>query len=167
MGSAPLFGCTEARHREEPVASATAVEASCKSQIADDRHQATPEQLRHIAEGKAHYRRAEYGQAEQNFRKAVEEADFGQRISSRMALLEGLYGLAASYDQLRRFDLADPIYEHIKVEYGDSATYYNNHGYSLQLRGDKGGAQAAFQKAAALAPGCGITRNNIAALSGN
>ena len=157
----------EARHLEETTAAAATVEASCRSQIADDRSQATPEQLRHIAEGKAHYRRAEYGQAEENFRKAVEEADFGKRIGSRVALLEGYYGLAASYDQLRRFDLADPVYEHIESEYGESATYYNNRGYSLQLRGDKAGAQAAYEKAAALAPGCGITRNNIAALSSN
>src|SRR5688572_7692347 len=51
--------------------------------------------------GKVHFRNGDWGLAEENFRKAVE-------LAPRDA--EAWVGLAASYDRLRRFDLADRAY---------------------------------------------------------
>src|SRR5262249_18841631 len=48
--------------------------------------------------GKVYFREGNYGLAEEKFRKAVE-------VTPKDA--EAWLGLAASYDQLRRFDLAD------------------------------------------------------------
>ncbi|TMJ35509.1 MAG: tetratricopeptide repeat protein, partial [Alphaproteobacteria bacterium] len=55
----------------------------------------------YIRMGKVHFRNGDYGLAEQKFRKAVE-------VTPKDA--EAWLGLAASYDQLRRFDLADNAY---------------------------------------------------------
>src|SRR5437762_3384311 len=52
--------------------------------------------------GKKHYRDNSFGLAEQHFRRAVEQ---GPRN------VEAWIGLAASYDKLKRFDLADRAYE--------------------------------------------------------
>lgn len=133
--------------------------------LMDDRSRADPAQLALISEAKEHYRRGEYGLAENQFRKATEDAAFGANSKSRVAMLEAWYGLAASYDQLRRFDLADPIYAHIRKTYEESVTYYNNYGYSLELRGDDRAARAEYNKAIRLAPDCEISRNNLKSLS--
>lgn len=162
-----LAGCAEMPALNQSV---TAKELSGCNQLSDmpnDRDLADPAQLKLIKEGKEHYRRGQYGLAENSFRKATEDTAFGAAGASRVATLEAWYGLAASYDQLRRFDLADPIYAHIKKTYGESVTYYNNYGYSLELRGDDAAARAEFEKAMRLAPGCQITRNNLDTLNGN
>src|SRR5262245_51333700 len=54
-----------------------------------------------VSLGKRHYKEQNYGLAEKHFRKAVE-------LQPRTA--EAWVGLAASYDRLRRFDLADRAY---------------------------------------------------------
>ena len=51
---------------------------------------------------KKYFRQGSYGLAERHFRKAVE-------LHPRDA--ESWLGLAASYDQLKRFDLADRAYQ--------------------------------------------------------
>ena len=51
--------------------------------------------------GKRHYRAKNYGLAEQHFRRAVEKAPRDG---------EAWLGLAASYDRLKRYDLADRAY---------------------------------------------------------
>ena len=135
--------------------------------MADDRASADPRQLKLISEAKESYRKGEYGVAEAKFRKATEDTAFGMASTSRVATLEAWYGLAASYDQLRRFDLADPVYAHIRSNHGESVTYFNNYGYSLRLRGDTAGARREFEKAMRLAPTCQITRNNLEALGNN
>jgi Flp pilus assembly protein TadD len=132
--------------------------------MADDRASADPRQLKLVSEAKESYRKGQYGVAEAKFRKATEDTAFGLSSTSRVATLEAWYGLAASYDQLRRFDLADPVYAHIKDTYGESVPYLNNYGYSLRLRGDTAGARKEFEKAMRIAPTCQITRNNLAAL---
>ncbi len=57
--------------------------------------------------GKRHYRANNFGLAERYFRRAVEK---GPGDTSRDA--EAWLGLAASYDRLRRFELADRAYAH-------------------------------------------------------
>ena len=71
--------------------------------------------------GKKHYRANNFGLAEKYFRHAVE-------LHPRDA--EAWLGLAASYDRLRRFDLADRAYGHAIRIVGPTAEILNNQGYS-------------------------------------
>ena len=77
--------------------------------------------------GKKHFRAANFGLAERHFRRAVE-------LHPRD--LEAWIGLAASYDRLRRFDLADRAYDQAMKIAGPTAEMLNNKGYSYMLRGD-------------------------------
>ena len=87
--------------------------------------------------GKRHFaRKSNYGLAEQHFRRAVEKSP-GPRERDAEAWL----GLAASYDRLRRYELADRAYrEAIKI-LGPTPEILNNQGYSYILRGDYRRAQ--------------------------
>ena len=81
-----------------------------------------------LAAGKAQFREANYGLAEKHFRKAVE---------LRADNSEAWMGLAASYDQLGRFDFADRAYDQLLRVAGRKPQIVNNMGYSQLLRGDK------------------------------
>jgi Flp pilus assembly protein TadD len=93
--------------------------------------------------GKKQFRAANYGLAEQHFRKAVE-------LHSRDG--EAWLGLAASYDRLRRFDLADRAYEQASKIFGPTVEILNNQGFSYMLRGDYRRAHAKFLAAKARDP---------------
>ncbi len=77
--------------------------------------------------GKKHYRVENYGMAERHFRRAAEQ-------HPRDA--EAWLGLAATYDQLRRFDFADRAYGQAIAIVGPTVEILNNQGYSYMLRGD-------------------------------
>jgi Flp pilus assembly protein TadD len=77
--------------------------------------------------GKVHFRNGDWGLAEENFRQAVE-------LAPRDA--EAWVGLAASYDRLRRFDLADRAYGNAIQLVGHNPVILNNLGYSNLLRGN-------------------------------
>lgn len=81
-----------------------------------------------LYQGKSHFLQANYGLAEQHFRKAVE---------LRADNAEAWMGLAASYDQLRRFDFADRAYEQVLKVAGRRPEIVSNMGYSQYLRGNK------------------------------
>lgn len=81
-----------------------------------------------LAAGKAQFREANYGLAEKHFRKAVE---------LRADNSEAWMGLAASYDQLGRFDFADRAYDQLLQVAGRKPQIINNMGYSQLLRGNK------------------------------
>ena len=98
------------------------------------------------------YRRGDFGLAERHFRAAVEH-------NPRDA--KAWIGLAASYDQLRRFELADRAYGKAIRLSGETAQILNNQGYSLLLRGDLKAAQAKFVSAAQLRPGDATVANNM------
>lgn len=106
---------------------------------------------------KEHYRDRNFGLAEQKFRGIVEK-DAGNA--------EAWLGLAASYDQLRRFDLADRAYAQVAKLAGESAVLHNNRGYSYFLRGERVRARAEFAKAQRLEPSNDYIRNNLAGLAG-
>lgn len=89
------------------------------------------------------YGRGDFGLAERYFREAVEH-------NPRDA--KAWIGLAASYDQLRRFELADRAYGRAIQLSGETAQIMNNIGYSLLLRGDLKAAQAKFARANRLQP---------------
>jgi Flp pilus assembly protein TadD len=59
---------------------------------------------------------------------------------------KGGFGLAASYDRLRRFDLADRAYQEAIRIVGRTPEVLNDQGFSYILRGDYGRAQRTLQK---------------------
>lgn len=105
-----------------------------------------------LSTGKKYYRVANYGMAERSFRRAAE-------LHPRDA--EAWLGLAASYDQLRRFDLADRAYEQAVVIAGPTVEIINNQGYSYLLRGDIKRARAKLAIAQRRAPDNKYVLNNI------
>jgi tetratricopeptide (TPR) repeat protein len=58
----------------------------------------------------------------------------------------------ASYDRLRRFDLADQAYATAIKLTGETVQILNDRGYSYLLRGDLGKARAKFLRAYQLGP---------------
>lgn len=102
--------------------------------------------------GKRQYRAGNFGLAEKHFRRAVE-------MHPRDA--EAWVGLAASYDRLKRFDLADRAYDQATGIIGPTPEILNNRGYSYLLRGDYGRARATLLAARAQDPQNPYIQNNI------
>jgi Flp pilus assembly protein TadD len=102
--------------------------------------------------GKKLYRSANYGLAERHFRRAVE---------SRPKDAEAWVGLAASYDQLRRFELADRAYAQAVGIVGPTPEVLNNQGYSYILRGDYARARVALLQAKAKDPKNPYIQSNL------
>jgi Flp pilus assembly protein TadD len=102
--------------------------------------------------GKKQYRAGNFGLAERYFRRAVE-------THPRDA--EAWVGLAAAYDRLRRFDLADRAYEQATSIIGPTAEVLNNRGYSYMLRGDYPHARTTLLAAAAKDPKNPYIKNNL------
>jgi tetratricopeptide (TPR) repeat protein len=102
--------------------------------------------------GKKYYRSSNYGLAEKHFRRAVE---------SHPRDAEAWLGLAASYDRLRRFDLADRAYGQAVGILGPTVEILNNQGYSYMLRGDYKRAHAALVAAQRKDPGNKFVQNNL------
>ena len=102
--------------------------------------------------GKKYYRAGNYGMAERYFRRAAE-------LHPRDA--EVWLGLAASYDRLRRFDLADRAYAQATLIAGPTVEIINNQAYSYMLRGDTKGARANLLAAQRKAPKNKYVQNNL------
>ncbi len=99
----------------------------------------------------AHFEAGNFGLAEKHFRLSVEE-----KPQDAAAWL----GLAAAYDQLGRFDLADRAYhELIRLE-GRKASILNNQGYSMILRGQMKDARKLIAEARRMAPDNTIIEGN-------
>jgi Tfp pilus assembly protein PilF len=105
--------------------------------------------------GKKHFRTGNFVLAEQHFRRAVE-------LQPRDA--ESWLGLAAAYDRLKRFELADRAYMQATSIAGDTPEIMNNRGYSYLLRGDYGRARRTLEAAQARAPDNPYIKNNLALL---
>lgn len=93
-----------------------------------------------------------FGLAQQYFQDAVEKSPSD---------VTAWIGLAASYDRLGRFDLADQAYGAAAKLEGSTVRLLNNEGYSYMLRGDLKTARAKFQSALRLDPNNQTTLNNI------
>ena len=102
--------------------------------------------------GKMNFRQGNYGLAEHYFQRAVET---GPREA------EAWLGLAASYDRLRRFDLADRAYDQLVRLIGPTPGVLNNRGYSYMLRGDFGRARTVLLEAQAKDPTNPYIKNNL------
>jgi Flp pilus assembly protein TadD len=102
--------------------------------------------------GKKYFRSANFGLAERHFRRAVEQHPRD---------LESWVGLAASYDRLRRWDMADRAYDQAMKIAGPTAELINNKGYSYMLRGDYRRARETLLEAHAQDPGNPYIKNNL------
>ncbi len=101
---------------------------------------------------KNHFGERHYGHAARYFERAVEVAPSNA---------EAWLGLAASYDRVRRFDLADRAYRKAGELVGHRAEYHNNVGYSYLLRGEVLKARDKFLEAARLDPTNPTIANNL------
>jgi Flp pilus assembly protein TadD len=103
--------------------------------------------------GREHFARGHYALAGRYFQTAVEATPQDG---------DAWIGLAASYDQLSRFDLADRAYAQAEKIKGPTPQVLNNRGYSYLLRGDAAQAERMFQRARAQNPGNQTVANNLA-----
>jgi tetratricopeptide (TPR) repeat protein len=102
--------------------------------------------------GKKYFRSNNFGLAERHFRKAVE---------SRPRDGESWMGLAASYDRLHRFDLADRAYAEAIRIVGATPEILNNQGFSYMLRGDYARAHKKLEQAQEKDPGNPYVQANM------
>ncbi|MEO0543314.1 MAG: tetratricopeptide repeat protein [Pseudomonadota bacterium] len=105
-----------------------------------------------VATGAKHYAAGNFGLAEKSFRSAVEATPANSRA---------WLGLAASYDQLGRYELADRAYAHLLKEEGRKASILNNQAYSYILRGEMNKARPLLHEAQALSPDNAIINGNL------
>jgi Flp pilus assembly protein TadD len=107
--------------------------------------------------GLEHFNRGNFGISQRYFKDAVEKAPKD---------VTAWVGLAASYDRLRRFDLADQAYRQAIRLGGETVQLLNNQGYSYMLRGNLNAARRKFQQAYSLDPNP-VTANNLELLNGS
>jgi Flp pilus assembly protein TadD len=106
--------------------------------------------------GLEYFQKGAYGTANRYFRDALEKAPEDA---------EAWIGLAASYDKLRRFDLADQAYGQAIKLTGETVQILNDRGYSYLLRGDLARARVQFQKAYQRDPTNPTVINNLQLLN--
>jgi Flp pilus assembly protein TadD len=145
FGMASIAG-SDAHASAPPEASETTGSVSPKGGQADD----------DIVLGKQEYRANNFDRAAKLFSRATER---NPRSS------EAWLGLAASYDRLRQFELADSAYAQAIVIDGQTAEILNNQGYSYLLRGDLTRARARLTAAKAKEPGNKYVQNNLQLLA--
>jgi tetratricopeptide (TPR) repeat protein len=122
-------------------------------QPADVKYFPSDEPLRLAIEN---FNRGSFGLAERYFQDAVEKAPKD---------VTAWIGLAASYDRLARFDLADRAYRSAIRLGGETTQVLNNQGYSYMLRGDLAKARAKFLAAARRDPDNTTIANNLRLLA--
>lgn len=144
-----LAGCESAAHMDGATGSIAEANASSTELLGED-----PKD--DLSLGKLHYKEQNYGLAEKHFRRAVE---------AQPRTAEAWVGLAASYDRLRRFDLADRAYEQAIAILGPTPEILNNQGFSYMLRGDYKLARKKLAAAQAKDPDNKYIRNNIELLA--
>ena len=102
--------------------------------------------------GKKYFRNNSFGLAQKSFQSAVEKHPNDA---------EAWVGLAASYDRLRRFDLADRAYGQAMRLVGRTPEILNDMGFSFMLRGDYERANKTLQEAQAKEPGNPYIQANL------
>ena len=106
--------------------------------------------------GIEHFNRGNYGIAERYFRDATEKAPKDPTA---------WIGLAASYDRIARFDLADRAYAYAIRLVGETTEILNNQGYSYMLRGNLNAARRKFMQAYEREPNNRTIANNLQLLN--
>jgi len=102
--------------------------------------------------GKKYFRSNNFGLAEKSFRSAVEKNPTDA---------EAWVGLAASYDRLHRFDLADRAYAEAIRRIGATPEILNDQGFSYMLRGDYTRAHKKLEEAQAKDPANPYVQANL------
>ena len=156
LAAVPLAGCeTVSGPLFNP--SALATPAPGEPAVRAEEPKMAPAVAPDLDKARQHFRDRNFGLAEQTFR-AIVEGD------ARNA--DAWLGLAASYDELRRFDLADRAYGQLLKLTGPTPQLLNNRGYSHMLRGNYTAARRDLMEARAKDPGNPHVARNIALLSG-
>jgi tetratricopeptide (TPR) repeat protein len=106
--------------------------------------------------GKRQFREGNYGLAEMHFRRVVEHDNIPAQRKA-----EAWVGLAASYDRLKRFDLADRAYASAINIVGATPEILNNQGFSYMLRGDFPRARVKLNEALERDPTNPYIQNNM------
>ncbi len=106
--------------------------------------------------GKLHFGEGRIGLALKSFREAMRQDPTS---------VPTLNALAASYDRIQRFDLAQFYYDKALTIEPQSAQTLNNIGYSMLLRGDRTEALAYFDKANSIDPRNMVVAANLARLA--
>ena len=135
----------------------TPTQATPENEAPTDAPPATPQLLGadpndELNVAKKYFRQGSYGLAERHFRRAVE-------LHPRDA--EAWIGLAAAYDRLRRFDLADRAYAQATRILGPTSEVLNNQGFSYMLRGNYRRARTTLLAAKAKDPANPYIQNNL------
>jgi tetratricopeptide (TPR) repeat protein len=102
--------------------------------------------------GKKYFRNNSFGLAQRSFQSAVEKHPNDA---------EAWVGLAAAYDRLHRFDLADRAYSQAMRLVGRTPEILNDMGFSFMLRGDYARANKALQEAQAKDPSSPYIQANL------
>jgi Flp pilus assembly protein TadD len=108
--------------------------------------------------GQEYFNRGIFGVAQQYFQAAAEKSPKDPAA---------WIGLAASYDRIGRFDLADPAYRQAIKLQGETTQILNNMGYSYMLRGNLTAAREKFHEALMRDPDNQTIQNNITLLDGS
>jgi len=169
-GTGDVTGAAEAAHAPElvhrsevhdPAPEVTASIALADAPVSEpapppDAQAVVPDPYDDLSLGKRHFRAGNFGLAERYFRRAAEKAPGD---ASRDA--EAWLGLAATYDRLRRFELADRGYAQVLKILGPTPEVLNNLGYSYLLRGDYRRARIKLAAARNLDPTNPYILNNL------
>jgi Flp pilus assembly protein TadD len=148
------IGSCEPPSTAPPVAADVGPATTAKLQDPDDvKYYRSDEPLRM---GIEHFNRGHYGIAERYFRDATEKAPKDPTA---------WVGLAAAYDRVGRFDLADRAYVYAIRLVGETTEILNNQGYSYMLRGDLVNARRKFLKAYEREPTNPTILNNLQLLN--
>jgi Flp pilus assembly protein TadD len=144
-GSGDTTGTVVTQPAEQPASDQPVAELSSPGLVGDDPND-------DVQHGKKYFRHKDFGLAERSFRNAVEQ-------HPRDA--EAWVGLAASYDRLRRFDLADRAYTEAIRIIGATPEILNNEGFSYMLRGDYARARKTLEQAQAKDPANPYVQANL------
>lgn len=111
-----------------------------------------PQAQKPLAEAKLQFSEGHFGLAVDAYAKTVESDPKNP---------EAWLGLAASYDQVGRFDEADKAYAKVQELVGPTPSVLNNIGYSQLLRGNLEKSRQMFVAALRADPGNPYVLNNI------
>lgn len=131
-------------------------QASAQTSASDDATGSITPRDEDVTLGKQQYRANNFDAAAKAFNRAAQKHPRNS---------EAWLGLAASYDRLRQFELADSAYDQATHIDGQTAEILNNQGYSYLLRGDYLRARARLTAAQAKDPANRYVQNNLQLLA--
>jgi len=143
---------TQGSSSEQDPASTGSVQPAARDAVPGAGAKRAGKESEDVSLGKKYFNAGNFTLAERHFRRAVE---------LRPRDLDSWVGLAASYDRLRRFELADRAYDQALKIAGPTGEVLNNRGYSYMLRGDYRRARETLLEAQAQDPGNSYIKNNL------